>query len=209
MLSFSKLKSFVQTTIKICNTQLYKNAVKQIHTTAPIAAWAGENKPKKWLKYNKVVYSPQLSHEEPRPAFICHMKANIKYSPWKMWYIASFVRGMSADEALKQLKFMLKRGARDVAETIEEAKRLAIAEQNVEYGTNLWVAESFVGKGHVVKGIRRHARGRTGKVEYFHCHYFVRLEEGVPPEHYYTVPKQPHEQLEDWVKHMRDRKSVV
>lgn len=150
------------------------------------------------------------------------MKANIKYSPWKMWYIASFVRGMSVDGALKQLKFILKRGARDVAETIEEAKQLAIAEHNVEYGTNLWVAESFVGKGHVVKGkmylflmcfiklvvlgIRRHARGRTGKVEYFHCHYFVRLEEGVPPEHYYTAPKQPHEQLEDWVKHMRNRK---
>lgn len=80
------------------------------------------------------------------------MKTNIKYSPWKMWYIASFVRGMSVDAALKQLKFVLKSGARDVAETIEEARRMAIAEHNVEYGTNLWVAESFVGKGLVVKG---------------------------------------------------------
>lgn len=39
-----------------------------MHTTAPIAGWAGDNKPKKWLKYNKIVYPPQLSHVEPRPA---------------------------------------------------------------------------------------------------------------------------------------------
>lgn len=40
------------------------------------------------------------------------------------------------------------------------------------------VAESFVTKGQVIKGMRRHGRARFGIVEYFHCHYFVRLEEG-------------------------------
>lgn len=70
-------------------------------------------------------------------------------------------------------------------------------------------AESFVGKGMVIKGMRRHARIRFGAVEYKHTHYFVRLEEGKPPKHYYLpYPKQPHEQLEDWVRDMRKRKVI-
>lgn len=64
-----------------------------------------------------------------------------------------------------------------------------------------------MGKGIVVKGFRRHARRRSGKVEYFHCHYFVRLEEGTPPKHYYqNVPKEAHEQLDNWLQMMRKRK---
>lgn len=43
-------------------------------------------------------------------------------------------------------------------------------------------------------------------VEYKHCHYFIRLEEGTPPEHYYIPPKKPQEQLEDWLQQMRRRK---
>lgn len=68
----------------------------------------------------------------------------------------------------------------------------------------------MVGKGVVIKGIRRHARQRPGIVEYFHCHYFVRLEEGPPPKHYYQHhPKEPHEQLDEWVKEMRRRKILA
>lgn len=56
-----------------------------------------------------------------------------------MWYIASLVRGMSVDEAIKQLKFVVKKGAKDVRETIEEAKNLAVQKHNVEFPSNLWV----------------------------------------------------------------------
>lgn len=69
------------------------------------------------------------------------MKSNIKYSPWKMWYIASMIRGLSVDEAIRQLKFVLKKGAVDIRETIEEAKELAVKEHNVEFGSNLWVGK--------------------------------------------------------------------
>ena len=37
----------------------------------------------------------------------------------------------------------------------------------------------------VVKGMRRHARGRFGMVEYKYMHYFIRLEEGPPPKKYF------------------------
>ncbi|KAJ8982644.1 hypothetical protein NQ317_019045 [Molorchus minor] len=68
----------------------------------------------------------------------------------------------------------------------------------------MWVAESLVGKGHVVKGIRRHARARHGIVEYFHCHYFKKGN--LLKNYYLSTPKQPHEQLEEWLQNLRKRK---
>ena len=69
------------------------------------------------------------------------MKANIKYSPKKMWYISCFVRGMTVDEAVKQLSFMYNKGAEIAKEVILEAQRLAVEEHNVEFKSNLWVGE--------------------------------------------------------------------
>jgi large subunit ribosomal protein L22 len=58
-----------------------------------------------------------------------------------MWYIAIFVRGMSVDEAIKQLSFIPKKGAVHVKEAILEAQRLAVEKHNVEFKSNLWVGE--------------------------------------------------------------------
>lgn len=67
-------------------------------------------------------------------------------------------------------------------------------------------AESFCGKGLVIKGIRRHAKKRVGHVEYKYCHYFVRLEEGKPPKDYYGRMVTPEQQLEKWLAEKRKRK---
>jgi large subunit ribosomal protein L22 len=60
----------------------------------------------KWPLYNERIHPPQMveSDAELNSAYICHMRANIKYSPWKMWYIAHMVRGLTVDEAIKQLQ---------------------------------------------------------------------------------------------------------
>jgi large subunit ribosomal protein L22 len=136
------------------------------------------------------------------------MRTNIKYSPFKMWYVASMIRGMSIDEALKQLSFVNKLGAVHVKEALLEAQKLAVEKHNVEFKSNLWVAESFATKGLVYKGVRRHAKGRVGVIHYFHTHYFVRLEEGTPPQHFYleTVPKTTKTLLSEWVDEMRKRR---
>ncbi|XP_053948723.1 39S ribosomal protein L22, mitochondrial [Anastrepha ludens] len=183
-------------------------ATNSLHTSDALNAnWNKANYgPRKWLQYNKVVHPPQKPDEEPRKAYVCHLRTNIKYSPDKMWYIASFVRGMSVDEAVKQLSFVLKKGATHVKEVIQEAQEMAVRQHNVEYKSNLWIAESFVGKGRYFRGVRRHARGRTGRVEYKHCHYFVRLEEGEPPKDYYLPVQTPEQQLEKWIEQMRKRK---
>lgn len=48
---------------------------------------------------------------------------------------------MTVDEAIKQLKFVPKKGAKYVREALEEAKEIAVKEHNVEFGSNLWVGE--------------------------------------------------------------------
>ncbi|XP_076044977.1 mitochondrial ribosomal protein L22 [Oratosquilla oratoria] len=178
-----------------------------LHTSSTQNAWEKPSGPRRWLLYNNDKFPPQAEGEERRPAYVCHMKTNIKYSPKKMWYVACLVRGMTIDEAIKQLQFIQQKGATAVRETLEEAQALAVKEHNVEFKSNLWVAESFVSKGPVIKGFRRHARKRVGEVKYKHCHYMVRLEEGKPPEHYYHYRRDltPQEMLEQWLDDQRKR----
>lgn len=201
---------------KVCSLALCKNLLqeKSMSYTSRVMPPLEEDgkdpeKTSKWLSYNNKIFPPQLPGEERRPAYVCHMKSNIKYSPKKMWYIACFVRGMSVDEALRQLTYIPKKGAIAVKEAILEAQKLAVEEHYVEYKSNLWIAESFVGKGHVVKGIRRHARLRYGEVEYKYCHYFIRLEEGQPPLNYYNKPIfDKNTLLMDWIEKMRNRRVI-
>lgn len=58
-----------------------------------------------------------------------------------MWYVASFIRGMSVDEAVRQLNFCVKKGATFVRDTILEAQEIAVKRHNVEFKSNLWVGE--------------------------------------------------------------------
>merc|ERR1712111_331212 len=102
-----------------------------------------------------------------------------------MWHIANFIRGLSVDEALKQLDFVNKKGAFVAAEVIREAQEMAVKEHNVEFRSNLWVAESFARKGLIMKGVRRHAKMRYGIIRYRYLNYHVRLEEGPPPKDYW------------------------
>ena len=73
------------------------------------------------------------------------------------------------EEALKQLDFVNKKGAFIAAEVIREAQELAVKEHNVEFRSNLWVAESFATKGMCIKGVRRHARMRMSTVRKICC----------------------------------------
>ena len=146
-------------------------------------------------------------------------------------YLTWLIRGMTIDEALKQMSFQNKKGASVIIETLLEAQALAVEKHNVEFKTNLWVgkyslpiklqpppilkinqiissAESYATKAMVIKGIRRHAKMRTGEVRYTFSHYFVRLEEGTPPVDYYKrEPKNKDQLLEQWKESMRCRKA--
>uniref|UniRef100_A0A8C0Q8K2 Large ribosomal subunit protein uL22m n=2 Tax=Canis lupus familiaris TaxID=9615 RepID=A0A8C0Q8K2_CANLF len=136
---------------------------------------------RKWEKKNKIVYPPQLPGEPRRPAEIYHCRRQIKYSKDKMWYLAKLIRGMSIDQALAQLEFSDKKGAQIIKEILLEAQDMAVRDHNVEFRSNLYIAESTSGRGQYLKRIRYHGRGRFGIMEKVYCHYFVKLVEGPPP----------------------------
>lgn len=73
--------------------------------------------------------------------YVCHQMLNVKYSPFKMQFVAEMVRGLTVDEALRQLKMCSKKGATFIYETILEAQEKAVKEHNVEFRSNLWVGE--------------------------------------------------------------------
>ena len=128
----------------------------------------------RWPAYNERVHLPDGVY---RPAYVCHVRDNVKYTYKKMWHVANLVRGLSVDEALKQLDFINKKGAFIAAEVIREAQELAVDEHNVEFRSNLWVAESFATKGKVLKGVRKHARGRMSVVSYNYIRKIISTED--------------------------------
>lgn len=60
-----------------------------------------------------------------------------------MWYIACLIRGMTIDEAIRQLRFVARKGAPYILETILEAQEKAVKEHNVEFKSNLWIGKKF------------------------------------------------------------------
>ncbi|UYV60708.1 MRPL22 [Cordylochernes scorpioides] len=163
--------------------------------------WDG---PQVWPKYNEKMYPP-LKPGEHRPAWVCHSYTFVKYSPDNMNLVASMIRGMSIDDAITQMTLMKKKGALAVKNALLEAQEMAVRDHNVEYKSNLWVAESFATKALVVKNLRRHARMRFGEIRHMYCHYFVRLEEGPPPQHYYTPNLTGTQKLEEYIRRLRMR----
>jgi Ribosomal protein L22p/L17e len=67
-----------------------------------------------------------------------------------MWYQAGFIRGMTIDEALKQLDFSVKGFTAVMKEVLLEAQDLAVREQGVEFKSNLWI-----GNEHADNEIRK------------------------------------------------------
>ncbi|KAJ8297765.1 hypothetical protein KUTeg_024296 [Tegillarca granosa] len=159
--------------------------------------------PTKWMKYNDIVYPPQKEGEPRRPAEICYVKLHQKYSPDKLWYTAKMIRGMSIDEALKQLSFDKHKGAKIIKEALLEAQEMAVRDFNVEFKSNLWIESSNTGKGKVVKGI---TKKNPGIIHYRYSHYFVRLREGTPPKDYYPRRPTGYEKMEDYIKEQRSRR---
>ncbi|XP_075066229.1 large ribosomal subunit protein uL22m [Mixophyes fleayi] len=167
-----------------------------IHTTAALERH-------NWEMKNRVLYPPQLPDEPRRPAEIYHCRRQIKYSMDKMWYLAKLIKGMSIDQAIAQMEFSDKKGAKIIKEILLEAQDMAVRNHNVEYKSNLYVADSFSNKGTYMKRIRIHGRGRFGIMDKVHCHYFVKLVEGSPPPK--EEPVTGFQQAQQYVQQLRNR----
>uniref|UniRef100_A0A673CB29 Large ribosomal subunit protein uL22m n=1 Tax=Sphaeramia orbicularis TaxID=375764 RepID=A0A673CB29_9TELE len=191
---------FKQQNSQFCNLCLLQwgNTLQQLsclHTSTSLES-------KNWEKMNRKVYPPQLPDEPRRPAEVHHSRRQIKYSKDKMWYLAKLIRGMSIDEAIAQLEFNDKKGAKIMKEVLLEAQEMAVKNHNVEYKSNLYVAESYTGKGKYLKRIRYHGRGMFGIMDKVYCHYFVKLVEGSPPK---TEEKTSFDQAKEYVQSLKNR----
>ncbi|XP_038628989.1 39S ribosomal protein L22, mitochondrial isoform X1 [Tachyglossus aculeatus] len=171
--------------------------LSHVHTSASLDASC------RWEKKNNIIYPPQLPDEPRRPAEVYHSRRQIKYSNEKMWYVAKLVRGMSIDQALAQLEFNDKKGAKIVREVLLEAQDLAVRKHNVEFKSNLYIAESTSGKGQYLKRIRYHGRGGFGIMKKVYCHYFVKLVEGPPPPP--EKPKSDFDHAKGYIQELRNR----
>lgn len=137
-----------------------------LHVNSALLGYEKHSGPMRFTYHNKKIYPPQRPEDEPRPAvrianylivsilnisptyffliffqFVCHVKTNFKYSPDKMWYVAVFVRGMTVDEAVRQLSFVHLKGTDLAKEAILEAQELAVQKHNVEFKSNLWIGK--------------------------------------------------------------------
>lgn len=110
---------------------------------------------------------------------------------------------MSIDQALAQLEFNDKKGARIIKEVLLEAQDMAVRDHNVEFRSNLHIAASTSGRGQCLKRIRYHGRGRFGIMEKVYCHYFVKLVEGPPPPP--EVPKTAVDHAKEYIQQLRNR----
>lgn len=157
---------------------------------------------KKWDRNNLKVYPPQLPDEPRRPAEIYHSKRQFKYSKDKLWYLTKMIKGLSIDEAIAQLEFNDKKGAKIMKEALLEAQEMAVKNHNVEYKSNLYVAQAFSGKGSYLKRIRYHGRGMFGIMDKVYCHFFVKLVEGPPPK---KEEKTSFDAAKDYVERLKSR----
>uniref|UniRef100_A0A8D0WCY8 Large ribosomal subunit protein uL22m n=1 Tax=Sus scrofa TaxID=9823 RepID=A0A8D0WCY8_PIG len=168
-----------------------------IHTSASVEI------SRKWEKKNKIVYPPQLPGEPRRPAEIYHCRRQIKYSKDKMWYLAKLVRSLALDLVLELLEFFDSIGSSCPRKVLLEAQDMAVRDHNVEFRSNLYVAESTSGRGQYLKRIRYHGRGRFGIMEKVFCHYFVKLVEGPPPPR--EAPKTAVAHAREYIQELRNR----
>lgn len=124
-----------------------------------------------------------------------------------MWYICSFVKGMSIDEAYKQLAFIHKKSARLMEDALREAQGKILAEGIIEFKSNMWIGECYAIRGVILKGIRKRARRAPGVIRCFHSHLFLALVEGPPEKNFFIPsPMSNKEKLEAYIERLRLRR---
>ena len=87
----------------------------------------------------------------------------LRISPQKLNLVAASIRGLKVQRALNELEFSRKRIAKDVRKALYSAISNAENNHNLDID-NLIVAESYVGKGIVMKRFASRARGRSSRI---------------------------------------------
>ncbi len=101
---------------------------------------------------------------------------NIRISPQKARLIADIIRGRQVEEALNNLRFMPKKGARILRKVVESAVANASQNESIDVDT-LYVKKVYVDGGSMLKRIRPRAMGRASRILKRSSHITVVLDE--------------------------------
>uniref|UniRef100_A0A0K0G2I3 Large ribosomal subunit protein uL22m n=1 Tax=Strongyloides venezuelensis TaxID=75913 RepID=A0A0K0G2I3_STRVS len=165
--------------------------------------------PDKWEFYNTTVWPLGYIVPEtglPKSKEVFHCEKQIHFSPKRMWQACELVIGMNVDEAILQLELQQIKGCLILAEALGKARKRASDEFNIEFPSDMHVAEAFAIQSNIIKGLRRHARGMIHPIRYRYIDLYVRLEEGEGPGFKSRLkPKNGFEKGEDYIEYLRSR----
>jgi len=101
---------------------------------------------------------------------------HIRMSPRKVRLVVDLVRGMDADKAAAQLRFLRKDASRPVLKLLMSA--MANAEHNFKLAPGgLYISKATVDGGPVLKRWRARAFGRAAGIKKRSCHITIALSE--------------------------------
>ena len=101
---------------------------------------------------------------------------NLRISPQKLNLVLGMIRGQKADVAVSKLQFSKKRVSKDVEKALKSV--ISNAENNHSLDIDkLYVKETFVGKGIVMKRFHARARGRGARILKPFSHLTIILSE--------------------------------
>jgi large subunit ribosomal protein L22 len=104
-----------------------------------------------------------------------HRHADV--SARKMRPVAAMIRGMAADEAIEQLRFLPNRGARLIEQVLQSALGNA-EDRGARHIEDLVVKESRIDDGPFMKRIQPRARGTAYQIKKRYSHIHVTLTDG-------------------------------
>ncbi len=103
-------------------------------------------------------------------------KANrVRVSPQKARLVIDQIRGMPVTTALDILAFDVQKSARAIQRLLNSA--VTNAEDKNASVDDLKISEAFVNEGITLKRLRRHGRGRTGRMFKRTCHITVAVSD--------------------------------
>jgi len=109
-----------------------------------------------------------------------NVKAKLNYvriSPRKVRLIADLVRGKSAEKAISQLSFLVKKSSKPIKKLLESAVANAKNNFKIDKTSNLYVKEIKVDEGPELKRYRARAFGRAAMVRKKTSHVSLVLAE--------------------------------
>eukprot|EP00730_Choanoeca_flexa_P015660 TRINITY_DN7239_c0_g2_i4.p1 TRINITY_DN7239_c0_g2~~TRINITY_DN7239_c0_g2_i4.p1 ORF type:complete len:250 (+),score=36.95 TRINITY_DN7239_c0_g2_i4:105-854(+) len=161
-------------------TSLLRPHNRTLHTTTILRHWNSHHTEK--LRQDAIAsHSPIPIEADPKQT-VYYSRRNIQGSPWKVNLVARQIRGLAIDDAIVQTQFSHKKAAEQINQVLRIAKQNAKVNNGIEDNSNLYVLESFVGKGVYGRNIRRANKGRGYHGKRRKAHYYLKLRYGPPPK---------------------------